>query len=99
MWTPPKDWRDEFDSISKRAEETTWGFPRDMQIQMWLIRELEAAELKLEVMQESHNKMRGVRLENGRLKKQLEQLKEKMAKAKEDEEAFVKHMSDSIQFD
>jgi hypothetical protein len=38
-------------------------------------------------------------LENGRLKKQLEQLKEKMAKAKEDEEAFVKHMSDSIQFD
>ena len=76
----PDNWKAAYKDLAARSFETCWGFATEEQMTLGLCKALEAAEIELAKLREQLNEMKGLRMANGRLQKQVDALKKKGAK-------------------
>ena len=80
-------WQDHFKHLAETAKETSWGLTDELRWQLGLCVQLEEALTEIEKIKGALNKMKGLQLENGRLRKKITKLEAEAAQLAEEAKA------------
>ncbi len=75
-------WQDTFKHLAERARETTWGLPAWDQSILGLCVMLEESLAREAELSNVQNKLKGLQMENGRLRKQVREANDRVLDVK-----------------